>query len=780
MKKIALITIIFALLCFSLALANKNDFQQPSGKEIIPAEITYNIDNLIPVYNLGRNNTPVPDYEFLQFPTTIMTSYYDYMPGSYNSHPLRIQTDWGDGTYIAFFGRPSTTLDRRQYWAYLDSYFDLVDWGTITTYDRWQGYGGIAIHPATGNCVAGWHENVDPAPDDILETTITYDDFDLIEIPGFWATPTIIPQDGTNEYIWPRLEIGPSPLGDDYVRIYHLANNSAYVPGTTLPVEDTRIMYIDIENYNGMDMTPILELANWSEVYVFTDWRPKHCRPFQTFGIDYNNPGRVAFFGDAAWLSGDMGDMPVDEGLFVWESYDYGETWDYANLHSDGPASHIYIVDNVPGFVDNNGVIVDSIEVGVCGNHYTAIYDSEGNLHMPVLLWYILYHPDPEHVVIYEYGFPQAEAVWNGHEFSFHEVPEMPGIDPLSGHSVPWEIDPVTGDTLLYETITWSLYPGEAGRFHHNTQKQAINLENNWMLQMWVDGTYHQLALDGVPGYAAYLEHPIIYISVSSDNGRTWSEPIELTDIYYPEYDFSDEITVFPYVCDQIVDLGDDWGQVYMYYMDDNSFGSYAGSEPSGENNGGQINYSCLKIKFPTPGSIQGLVTLVGGSGNVQDVKISFTTPLNNTPVYPDDIGNYEMPIAAGLYNVTASLDGYTSHTVNGVRVHAGSAINVNFTLTSHSADDHISDISTTKLNQNYPNPFSSTTSISYYLPKSDNMKLQIYNARGQLVETLVDNYETVGNHSIIWDVKNLSSGIYFYKLEIGNTSITKKMLLVR
>ncbi|MCK4359339.1 MAG: T9SS type A sorting domain-containing protein, partial [Candidatus Cloacimonetes bacterium] len=225
-----------------------------------------------------------------------------------------------------------------------------------------------------------------------------------------------------------------------------------------------------------------------------------------------------------------------------------------------------------------------------------------------------------------------------------------------------------------------------------------------------------------------------------------------------------------------IVDLGDDWGQVYIFYYDDNAFGS----EVSNPNEGGQITYCSIKIKFPTPGSIQGLVTLVGGSGNVQDVKISFTTPLNNTPVYPDDVGNYEMPIAPGAYNMTATLDGYTEHTINGVRVYAGVATTANFTLTTIPTDDPISDISTTKLNQNYPNPFSSTTSISYYLPKSDNMKLQIYNARGQLVETLVDNHETVGNHSLIWDVKNLSSGIYFYKLTTKDKTFIKKMILMR
>ncbi|MCK4338692.1 MAG: T9SS type A sorting domain-containing protein, partial [Candidatus Cloacimonetes bacterium] len=219
------------------------------------------------------------------------------------------------------------------------------------------------------------------------------------------------------------------------------------------------------------------------------------------------------------------------------------------------------------------------------------------NLHMPFMQFYAFKDSigTPQYADPSLHYLPQGEVVWDGTNFIFHEVPEMPGIDPLSGHSVPWEI--VGDDTLLYTTVGWSAYPDII--FHENTQKQAINMENNWMLQMWADGTYHKMAIDEVPGYEDYLEHPIIFISVSSNNGETWSEPIELTDIYFPDYDFSEEITVYPYVCDQIIDLGDNWGQVIIYYLDDNSFGSYAGSSPSGEFNGGQINFCSIKIKFP-------------------------------------------------------------------------------------------------------------------------------------------------------------------------------------
>ena len=83
-------------------------------------------------------------------------------------------------------------------------------------------------------------------------------------------------------------------------------------------------------------------------------------------------------------------------------------------------------------------------------------------------------------------------------------------------------------------------------------------------------------------------------------------------------------------------------------------------------------------------------------------------------------------------------------------------------------------------LAQNYPNPFQSSTSIKYSLPKSSNVKIQIYNIKGQLVETLIDRPLPAGIHTVDWDGKDMSSGIYFCKLYADNGSITKKMLLVR
>lgn len=88
-------------------------------------------------------------------------------------------------------------------------------------------------------------------------------------------------------------------------------------------------------------------------------------------------------------------------------------------------------------------------------------------------------------------------------------------------------------------------------------------------------------------------------------------------------------------------------------------------------------------------------------------------------------------------------------------------------------------------MKQNYPNPFNPVTTIEYYLPKSAEVKISVYNILGQKVSTLVNEYQTAGLRRVIWDGKDergnsVASGIYFYKLSVPEFSKTKKMLLIK
>ena len=83
-------------------------------------------------------------------------------------------------------------------------------------------------------------------------------------------------------------------------------------------------------------------------------------------------------------------------------------------------------------------------------------------------------------------------------------------------------------------------------------------------------------------------------------------------------------------------------------------------------------------------------------------------------------------------------------------------------------------------LMQNYPNPFNPTTTITFSLPKQQHVTLMIYNLLGREVHTLVDEQSQAGMHTVTFDASELSSGIYFYRLQAGDYSESKRMMLLK
>ena len=84
------------------------------------------------------------------------------------------------------------------------------------------------------------------------------------------------------------------------------------------------------------------------------------------------------------------------------------------------------------------------------------------------------------------------------------------------------------------------------------------------------------------------------------------------------------------------------------------------------------------------------------------------------------------------------------------------------------------------KVNQNTPNPFNPSTTISFRLPEKVNVSVDIYNVAGQKVKTLVNGYISAGEHSVRWNASGCSAGVYFYKVKAGKYERTMKMTLVR
>jgi hypothetical protein len=98
----------------------------------------------------------------------------------------------------------------------------------------------------------------------------------------------------------------------------------------------------------------------------------------------------------------------------------------------------------------------------------------------------------------------------------------------------------------------------------------------------------------------------------------------------------------------------------------------------------------------------------------------------------------------------------------------------------STSVDEIITALSEFTLNQNYPNPFNPTTTISYALSVQSHVTMKIYDVHGRIIATLVDQEKPAGHHQVLFDAKNLASGVYFYRLTVETFVETKKLLLLK
>jgi hypothetical protein len=84
------------------------------------------------------------------------------------------------------------------------------------------------------------------------------------------------------------------------------------------------------------------------------------------------------------------------------------------------------------------------------------------------------------------------------------------------------------------------------------------------------------------------------------------------------------------------------------------------------------------------------------------------------------------------------------------------------------------------ELSQNFPNPFNPETTIKYSLAKAGKVSLKVFNTLGQEVATLVNEVKTAGSYSVTFEPTDLTSGMYFYTLSVGDQVSTKKMVLLK
>ena len=177
-------------------------------------------------------------------------------------------------------------------------------------------------------------------------------------------------------------------------------------------------------------------------------------------------------------------------------------------------------------------------------------------------------------------------------------------------------------------------------------------------------------------------------------------------------------------------------------------------------------------------GMVAGLVTDATGTP-ISEAVIT----VSNIATMSDEDGQFTFDILSGDYTFTCEADGFEVTTIDETVI-TGEYTFLDFQLTAITGSNDLP-ILTTELHGNYPNPFNPETKIVYSVKEAGNVTLEVYNIRGQLVKTLVNDVKDTGEFTATWtgtdnSNKSVSSGIYFYKMKSGNYAATKKMILMK
>ncbi|MCL2063763.1 MAG: T9SS type A sorting domain-containing protein [Candidatus Cloacimonetes bacterium] len=709
--------------------------------------------------------------EFLRYhinPTTLSSqvSIYDYMNAGYNGFPIRIHGDniQDGGIYFTFMMQPQG-LERKQYfaWVGLNTQESMIEAQRLN--DRQgqhrEGFGSVGIDPITGNAIFAWHSvpiTHEPNQQDVLNTYFDWDDF-RVGIGGGHILQNVsefvsdnISRDPSlkHEFIWPNVYIGPSPIANKsrvYIFMKSSAGSHQVNPRFTGGFTESSSTLIAIADLGWDDWDK--EIV-WTERYIdyleaMHWWNPidhgheegTSARAFLAYGVAPAGPyaGYVALAGQVEgeyWTWSDWTDIGPHNHI-VLLSDDFGETF----------VPHGFLIEQreEPGWVPQLDpewlAILPADERTFLLNGYNSwVADTDQWTFEPITM-------NNKTVIFDEHGsvhFPSlyrmvvsSDGGWwpesiTAQIFAFNvhtKVVTVTHLDPQlpidMPHSIPWSFD-LDDDGY----IDWNYYPDGTTpmRFPFFIPQfyQDTRAEGNvWFI-------YNQMRM------------------TESNRGRMaimWldSTKAHFHDIdsdWYPEYRDTPEIMI-----SFTGDHGKTWSDPFRMHYNE-PIGSQLSVSPSNR-------YS----SFVYPADRLIVVDRT-------TVRLYF--------MYNDDLsyGSGD-PHNHGLRNGTAMRYTAMDFDISGL----------------HRDDDSTAPIAQSMLSQNFPNPFNPSTTISFNNPVAGNVKLNVYNVRGQFVKTLVDTNMTSGQHSVEWNGmdsnnRSVASGIYFYRLEANGLTETRRMVLMK
>ncbi len=175
----------------------------------------------------------------------------------------------------------------------------------------------------------------------------------------------------------------------------------------------------------------------------------------------------------------------------------------------------------------------------------------------------------------------------------------------------------------------------------------------------------------------------------------------------------------------------------------------------------------------------------VEGSDQTEDFEFESIEPQSETEGWETITFHY--PDAAGEYPVIAVMPDFAESDELEVRDEEYISIYIDNIILSDSEEPPMATSAEQDevpvqmaLKQNYPNPFNPTTNITFELNNAQQVTLNVYNVQGQLITTLVDGHRGAGQHEITFNAGDLPSGMYFYRMQTSERSITRAMSLVK
>jgi len=161
----------------------------------------------------------------------------------------------------------------------------------------------------------------------------------------------------------------------------------------------------------------------------------------------------------------------------------------------------------------------------------------------------------------------------------------------------------------------------------------------------------------------------------------------------------------------------------------------------------------------------------VAGVWDGSEAKVYINGSLQNITTAPNDYSPIGSPRVAS--HDGSILSPSTNTFVDEVRISDVARVTSTYDNISNPVVDF-------RLSQNYPNPFNPNTNIKFSIPNREFVTLKVFDVLGNEIATLIDEEKFSGDHSVTFNAKNLSSGVYMYRIQAGSFTETKKMTLIK